>query len=152
MRSADAVIDSDGNPAAHASAYFEGGSQLPFGRHKGYALMVAVEAMGRVLAGSDDYADLDRGGPIMRHQGVTMIVARADAFRPLDEFGAGVDELMGRLRSTPAAPGCDEVLAPGDPEKRARVERSASGIPVPDDVWQALVGTADSVGENLLAQ
>ena len=39
-----------------------------------------------------------------------------------------------------------EVLVPGEAETRTRAERTANGIPLPDDTWQAIVGTARKVG------
>lgn len=141
----DAIIDSEGNPSSAPSDFFEGGAQLPFGRHKGYALMVAIEALGRILAGSDTHAVADRGGDLMRHQGVSMIVIKADAFRPLAQFTGQIDDLERSLRNVPAAPGFDRVLSPGDPEKQARRERLKDGIPIPEDVWDSLVDVATSL-------
>ena len=39
-----------------------------------------------------------------------------------------------------------EVLVPGEPEVRVRAERTANGVPLPDDTWAAIVETARSVG------
>ena len=120
---ADAIIDSEGNPSSTPSDFFEGGPHLPFGRHKGYALMVTIEALGKILAGSDTHAMADRERDLMRHQGVSMIVIKADAFRPLAQFTGQIDNLEQSLRNVPAAPGFDRVLSPGDPEKQARRKR-----------------------------
>jgi uncharacterized oxidoreductase len=47
--------------------------------------------------------------------------------------------------SRPAEPG-GEVLIPGEMEARNRAERGAKGIPLPDDTWNSIVATAQSVG------
>ena len=40
----------------------------------------------------------------------------------------------------------DQVLIPGDPERKTRAERAQNGIPLPDDTWAAIVNTAREVG------
>jgi uncharacterized oxidoreductase len=42
--------------------------------------------------------------------------------------------------------GVDQVLIPGDPERKTRAERTRNGIPLPDDTWAAIVNTAREVG------
>jgi LDH2 family malate/lactate/ureidoglycolate dehydrogenase len=54
--------------------------------------------------------------------------------------------MLGDLRAIPPAPGFDEVLAPGDPEARAREERERSGIPVAPALWQTLNELSDELG------
>ena len=141
-----ALADADGNATSDPTVLATGGGHLPFGAHKGYAIMLANELLGRVLSGSDDYAEDNRGGPVMRHQGVTIIALKADLFRPLTDFATRADEYQDRMRAVLPAPGFDEVIVPGDPEKRARAERSRDGVPVPDDVWQSLVDVAEALG------
>ena len=140
-----ALVDAEGRPTTDPEALYAGGAQLPFGEHKGYALMLAVELLGRVFTGSDAYAEANRGGNVMRHQGVTMMAFRADLFQPLADFTRTADELESRVRAVPPAPGFDEVLVPGDLETRARATRSREGIPLPDDVWESLTDVASSL-------
>ena len=127
-------------------AFEEGGAQLPFAGHKGYALNVAVEYLGRILTGSDTYAEDHRGTDVVRHHGATVLAIRADLFRPLEEFRASAAEMAERLREVAPAPGHEEVLAPGDPESRAQAERERDGIPVAGDIWESFVATAKKVG------
>jgi uncharacterized oxidoreductase len=42
--------------------------------------------------------------------------------------------------------GVDAVLIPGDPERKMRADRTANGVPLPDDTWAAIVATAREVG------
>ena len=95
------IVDKEGKPTTNAEDFFAGGGYLPFGGHKGYALMVGAELLGRVLAGSDDYAETGRGGPIMSHQGVTMIVIKSDLFQPEASCERRAEELLRRLRNAP---------------------------------------------------
>ena len=111
---------------------------VPFGGHKGFAIMMATEILGRIFAGADDYVEPDLGTPHMRHQGVVMIVLKADLFQPFDKFSERTQELAESVRAIAPAPGFDEVLVPGDPEKRARAIRSREGIPIHDDIWESI--------------
>tara|TARA_B100000686_G_scaffold249369_1_gene259369 strand:- start:229 stop:1494 length:1266 start_codon:yes stop_codon:yes gene_type:complete len=142
------IIDKDGNPTTDAQAYGEGGAHVPFAEHKGYALNVAVEYLGRILTGSDKYAEENRGTDILRHHGTTVIAIKADLFRPLEDFYKSANEMANRLRKVAPAPGHDVVMAPGDPESQTQAERERDGIPVADDVWKNVVETANKVGVN----
>lgn len=140
------IIDRDGNPTANPNDYFAGGAYLPFGGHKGYALMMAVEFFGRIFTGSDVFAEAHRGGPEMRHQGDTFVLLRADIFQPFAEYAKRADELERRVRAVPSAPGFKEVLVPGDLEFRTRPIRRRDGIPIADDIWQRVTELAASLG------
>ena len=139
------LVDGEGRPTTDPSNYPDEGGLLPFGGHKGYALMLADELLGRVLAGADAYTEPDRHGSGMRHQGVTMIVLRADLFQPLASFKQTADELTCQVTAVPPAPGFEEVLTPGMLEERAQQRRLRDGIPVPDDVWKSLSDVASSL-------
>lgn len=140
------IVDKEGNPSTDPEAFFEGGAYLPFGTHKGYAIMMATEYLGQVLTGSQKYADPDRGGDILRHQGVTMMVFRADLFQPLADFTERAGVLNSKIRAIAPAPGFDEVLVPGDPESRTRAARRKDGIPIEDPIWDGIVETAKGLG------
>jgi len=47
------IVDKAGNPSTNAEDFFDGGGYLPFGGHKGYALMVGAEFLGRIFSGSE---------------------------------------------------------------------------------------------------
>ena len=132
------IVDKYGNPSTKASDFFDGGAHVPFGGHKGYALMMAAEFLGRVFSGSDSYAEAGRGGPIMSHQGVTMIVFKAGLFQASEDYTRRADEMFHRIRAVPPAPGFKEVLVPGDPEVNTRAIREKAGIPIPEEVWEQI--------------
>ena len=139
------LVDREGKPTTDPSGWPEEGGLLPFGAHKGYAIMLANEFLGRVLSGADAFAELHRGGPVLRHQGVTLVVLKADLFQPFAEFASRAYELQRRMRAVPPAAGFEEVLVPGDLENRARVTRKRDGIPIADDVWSSLTDLAVSL-------
>jgi uncharacterized oxidoreductase len=51
-----------------------------------------------------------------------------------------------RLKATPRAPGCAEILLPGEPEWRCKMERERTGIPLPEKTWARIAETAASLG------
>ena len=95
---AGTVIDKDGYPTTNPTAVQDGGFLLPFGGHKGFALMMAVEFLGQVLVGSDTVEDEGMGTPAMIRQGVTIIAIRADVFRPADDFTRRAGEILREVR------------------------------------------------------
>jgi hydroxycarboxylate dehydrogenase B len=136
------IVDKAGNPSTNAADFFDGGAYLPFGGHKGYALMVGAEFLGRIFTGSDTYTEKGRGGSYMSHQGATMVLFRADLFQSREDCNVRANELLRRIRSVPPAPGFTEVMAPGDPEQRTRTARERDGIPLPEELWKELVSLA----------
>ena len=50
------------------------------------------------------------------------------------------------MKTTPTAPGYDEVLVAGDPEWRIEAERSKNGIPIAEGNWDSLCKAAARVG------
>ena len=140
------IVDKDGNPTRNADDVLEGGGQLPFGEHKGYALLMTTEWLARVFTGTSRFAQGNLGGLYFSRSGATMMVFRADLFQPFADYAERADRLEGRVRAVPPAPGFEEVLIPGDPELRTRSDRMRQGIPIPDELWQELVELADSLG------
>lgn len=135
-------VDKDGNPTTDPNKIISGGALLPFGGHKGYSIMVAVEILTRILMGADSYSENGRGGSVYGHQGVFLLLIKPDIFRSIDSFFTDVKELINQLHAVKPAPGFSEVLVPGDPEQRKRKERRKNGIPIPDDVWNSLLEIA----------
>jgi LDH2 family malate/lactate/ureidoglycolate dehydrogenase len=108
--------------------FYEGGSLLPFGRHKGYALGLAVA----LLSGLSGEFDAERG----TMEGAFLQAVNISAFLPLDRYQRAVRAALDGVKATQPVPGIDHVLAPGDPEQRARARRLAEGIDLPDRTYQ----------------
>ncbi len=145
------VIDSDGNPSTDPNVLDNGGAMLPFGTYKGFALMMVVEYLARIISGSDDHIDPNFGDDMFRHQGVTMIVIRADLFRSMESYADAALDMSQQVRAVPPAPGFDKVRMPGDPEADARIESESEGICIADDIWQLLADHAVTVGVDVNA-
>ena len=140
------IVDKDGQPTTDPKEFFAGGGHVPFGSHKGWALMIASEFMSQVLTGSEKYADDRHGGDILRYQATTMVVFKADLFQTMDEYCSRAEEVAQRARQIKPARGFDKVMVPGDKETETRDTRAQQGIPIPDDTWQSIAETAKSLG------
>jgi hydroxycarboxylate dehydrogenase B len=154
------AIDKDGRPTTDPHALSQGGALLPFGGHKGYALSVMAtllsnalvrgeeEAVGRSGPGGAGGAG-GAGGPGSRGEGARVFFCAIDA----GVFGPGAPAaaatVFDRVRSVPPAEGFQEVLIPGEPERRSAARRRAEGIPVAEDTWNAVTATARELGVSL---
>jgi LDH2 family malate/lactate/ureidoglycolate dehydrogenase len=156
----DTIIDKEGRPTTDPADFINGGALLPFGGHKGYALMVAADILGRLVSGAPAFADApgshtvtgaDGRTTTRSSPGLNVIVLKADLFQAYEQYAHRADELEQRIRAVPPAPGFTEVLVPGDPEARARVIRQREGIPIAEDVWQSLATVAESLGISVTA-
>ncbi|MGH7186856.1 MAG: Ldh family oxidoreductase, partial [Pseudomonadota bacterium] len=138
-----ALIDKHGHPSVNPADYFEGGVLLPFGEHKGYALSLLIA----LLTGLSGHFDMQRATV----SGVFMQAITISAFAPLEAYQRGVRAVLNAVKSTPPAPGFSEVLAPGEPEYRARVDRLAHGIELPATTYREIEQCALKLGVSLTA-
>lgn len=136
------LLDRDGNPTTDPADYNRGGILLPFGTYKGYSMSLMIEIIAALLA---DFAptsssEFRQGNPTV------MIAVDIEAFTPRERFERLAREVMDRVKNVKPADGFDEVLLPGELEARAVAERTRSGIPLPDSVWQQLTALAQELG------
>lgn len=130
------AVDAEGvmttDPFAAVALMPLGGERTTSGQ-KGYGLALLVEMLCSQLSGSlwsRDVAysrgETDRPADTSH----AFIAINIEAFRPLDEYNASVDSMLGDLRAAPPAAGHDRVMVPGDPELIARADRLERGIPL----------------------
>ncbi len=109
------------------------GGSRDLGSHKGYGLGVLVDILSGVLGGAV-YGDvLDRKG--LRGQQLTntghcFAAIDIKRFRPVEEFAADMDDMLGTLQDMPTADGHERVYTAGQPEAETERHRRATGIPV----------------------
>jgi len=144
------IVDHEGNPITDPATFYgtPPGAILPLGGivgHKGTGLAMITELLGGALSGAGcNGQQITETG-----NGVFFQVINIADFLPVDEFIATTQELIAWVKSSRARPVVSEVLIPGEPEYRASVERRATGIPVPDSVWEEIVQTAGELGLDL---
>lgn len=140
------IIDKQGRPSTDPHDYYDHGALLPFGAHKGFGIMVAIEILSRIMAGADDFSDTPHGGTYFRHAGLTLVAIKSDVFSSEKDVANRTGELVQRIRAVPPAPDFAEVMAPGDYEHRTRAKRIKEGIDIPESTWNDVVETATSLG------
>jgi uncharacterized oxidoreductase len=138
------IVDSAGMPTNDPADFYgpPPGAILPFGGSKGYrgfALSVLVEVLGGIMSGSST---------IMKQpgNGLGFIVVDISAFMPLNDFESLVQEMREYIKSSPLAPGHDEVMLPGEPDYRTMRSRLRDGIPIDENTWEQIVAAATRVG------
>jgi LDH2 family malate/lactate/ureidoglycolate dehydrogenase len=109
------------------------GSERETSGQKGYGLALLVEMLCSQLSGSlwskeVVYSRGDTTRPADTSH--AFIAIDITAFRPLDEYAASVDAMLGQLRGMEPAEGYERVFVPGDPEAIARADRLERGIPL----------------------
>ncbi len=144
------LVDAAGNPTTDPAVYVGDppGALVPFGGpvgHKGSGLAFVLD----ILSGALSPAGCSRENPPVSGNALFVQAIRIEAFRPLDAFREEVGRLIDYVKSTPPAPGFDEVLVPGERSHRTRQERLAVGIPLEDRSWERIRGVADRLGVGL---
>ncbi len=131
-------VDERGEPTTDAAAVR---SAVPLGGYKGYVLAVMVEILCGVLAGAGvrhGVGGLYDGGREPQDVGHFHLALDPERTVGRDRFADVLGGMLDELRASPVAPGSDEVLAPGDPETRARAARERSGVPIEPALWARL--------------
>jgi len=134
-----------------------GGGLLPLGGegellsgHKGYGLALLVDVMCAVLSGAACadmvYPKTPDGKPLPANIGHFFGAWRVDAFRPVEEFKAGMDDLARRLKEAPKAEGAARIYVHGEKEYEEAERRSRDGIPLNPKVAADLRGIGEEVG------
>jgi len=126
------LLDKHGKPSTNPVDLYEGGAILPTGGthgYKGYLMAFMVEVLAGLLTGGG-FVGKDKDP---RFDNCTfMICIDVARFRTLGDFTRELDELIDYLKATPSRPG-EEVLYPGEVEKRMEAERRRTGIPLAEE-------------------
>jgi LDH2 family malate/lactate/ureidoglycolate dehydrogenase len=115
-----AIVDKHGAPTVDPQAFFDGGALGIFGGHKGYALSLVTCVLAQL---NGEYDEDGR-----RVHGVYMQAINIGAFQPLETYQRHVRSLMDDMKASDTAPDVDEVLAPGDTERRSRDRQLRDGV------------------------
>jgi L-2-hydroxycarboxylate dehydrogenase (NAD+) len=109
-----------------------GGAGELMGGHKGYGLAMLVDILCGVLPGAGYantiYPRSPEGEPLPANVGHFFGALRVDAFRPLDEFKATMDDLIQRLKNTPKADGHERIYIHGEKEFEIEQECEVNGV------------------------
>jgi len=119
------IMDRDGRPSTTPADLFDGGSVLPFGDHRGYALSFMIDVLAGALTGGGCSAQ-DRH-PRMNNMASVFIDPGSVAGA---SFGGDIEAFSRWMLDAPPAEKGGEILLPGDIERRVAARRRAEGIPL----------------------
>ncbi|MFQ5773336.1 MAG: malate/lactate/ureidoglycolate dehydrogenase [Kiloniellaceae bacterium] len=121
---------------------FGSGAIRAMGEHKGSGLSFMIELLAGALTGSGCAGPGER--PLVN--GMLSLYLAPEVFDADNGFAAEIRRYVDFFKSAKAAAPDGEVLVPGEPERRTREARLARGIPLPEDTWQEILGSARKVG------
>ena len=118
-----------------------GGGLLPLGGegelfrgYKGYGLSLLVDILSGVLPGAGYantiYPKTPDGKPLPANVGHFFGAIQVDAFRPLEEFKATMDDIIRRLKDSAKAEGAERIYVHGEKEFEEEERRRREGIPL----------------------
>jgi LDH2 family malate/lactate/ureidoglycolate dehydrogenase len=121
---------------------------LPMAEHKGYAIAVAVDVLSGVLTGSGFLSAVHSPYKTAEKSncGHLALALNIEAFRPLAEFNARMEQYIEELKSVPLAKGFDEVFYPGKIEVRNDARLRGEGLLLPEDTLADLRRIAQETG------
>jgi hydroxycarboxylate dehydrogenase B len=150
----DALVTADGaltgDPKALYGAYGPGparnhkqgtGALRAFGEHKGSGLALMCELLGGAMTGNG------ASKPDVRwSQGMFSIYIDSRVVDPEAMLPDEMSRFLHDVKSTRPIDADKPVQLPGEPETRMRADRTAHGIPLTDDTFNALIATAREAG------
>ncbi len=125
------------------------GSLLAFGGNKGFALLVALEAMTGVLAGgafADQVSSKEAAPNTPEGTAHTMIAIDIGTAIGEAEYVRRLDEMLGRLCGLPTAEDAEKIRYPGERRWQLRRERLRDEIPLSKSDLEELLGAAKEAG------
>lgn len=142
------LLDSNGQPTNDPHSLYADppGTIRPMGgdqAYKGFGLALMIEVFAGALS----------GGVCVREKPINQLgncvylqLIDPAQLGGADHFRREVADLTSFVRSCPTVDGVSEIQLPGDPERRLRKERLATGITLDDGNWAQLVKLAEQLG------
>ncbi|UCF97496.1 MAG: Ldh family oxidoreductase [Spirochaetaceae bacterium] len=133
--------DKNGVETNDPAAVLDMGMLIPAGVHKGYGLAVMIDILAGVLTGSafgkdvghlyKDLKDKQRTGHFLMAIDIDHFIDRKSFFNRLETF-------IESIKSSPRAPGVEELLLPGERSDRRRQGTLQAGVALPGGIVQQL--------------
>jgi uncharacterized oxidoreductase len=139
------LIDPEGQSTTDPTGFIQDhtGALVTFGRHKGSGMAVLCEIMAAAVGGGQRVDQPVKGGILN-----SMLATVIDLSKLGDPaaIAEAVEATKAHIRSSRVTPGFDEILLPGEPERRSAEARRRDGIPVDDTTWRDIRAAAATLG------
>jgi LDH2 family malate/lactate/ureidoglycolate dehydrogenase len=126
------ALDAQGRQTTDPHAALDCGTVQPIGGPKGSALAMLMDVMGGVISGAafggdvrNHFEDYDKP----QNVGHFIMAMKPDLFVSRDDYGRRMDTLVRRVHACPTAEGFDEVIMPGERERRLEARHRRTGVP-----------------------
>lgn len=125
------AYDGEGNSVTNPD---DARSLEPAGDYKGFGLGMMVDIFCGILANGlispDVLAMYNTPLDEARKVSHFFMVIDPTKFLSLEDFKTNMQNMVDRIRQMPTLEGVEQVMVPGDPEKKTKAERLESGIPI----------------------
>ncbi len=141
------IIDAQGQPTQDPRVFYADppGSILSIAGHKGYGLGVITELLAGALTGGGA-SNPALAGQVLNN--MLSIYLRPEAFGDDTAFKKEVERFVDWVKSAERIHPDQDILMPGEIEHRTRARRLRDGLEIDGATWDALAGTAHSLGLN----
>jgi uncharacterized oxidoreductase len=143
----DSLLDPAGRPTRDPAVMFREpqGALIPMGEHKGSGLAILCELLaGALIGGRTIQPAHPREGGIINN--MLSVIIDPDVFGSRSALSEETRALLAYVKSARPRDGFDEVLVPGEPERRRRALRLAHGIEMDERTWAEIVAAANTLG------
>jgi LDH2 family malate/lactate/ureidoglycolate dehydrogenase len=126
------ALDKDGRATTDPNAALDGGVMQPIGGPKGSGLSMMMDVLCGVITGAacagevgNQFKDYDRPQDV----GHFLLAMKPDLFVSRQEYLSRMDKLARNVHGCRRAEGFDEILMPGERERRLEAEYRRVGVP-----------------------
>lgn len=141
------VLDTSGRPTVDPGVMFQQprGALVAMGEHKGSGLAILCELLAGALCGGwTIQPEHPRAGGIINN--MLSVIIDPDALGDRQQLRHEAGALIDWVKASPARDGFEEVLVPGEPERRRRALRLAEGIEIDERSWTDIRLAASAAG------
>ena len=141
------LLDAEGRPTRDAGVMFREprGALIGMGLHKGAGLAILCELLAGALTGgrTAQPEHPQMGGTI---NNMLSVIIDPDAFGERGALRREIEALIAWVKASPPREGFEEILVPGEPERRRRAALLASGLDVDPTSWAEILEAARAAG------
>jgi uncharacterized oxidoreductase len=139
------IIDAEGQPTTDPKVFYANppGAILPIAGHKGYGLAFLCEVLAGALTGGGCSNPRNADRVI---NGMLSIFLSPSFFQSDTVFAAEMERFIAWVKSSATATPDGEILLPGEPEERTKMQRLRDGIDIDPTTLSQLGATAQSLG------
>ena len=139
------IIDSKGEPTTDPKIFYASppGAILSIAGHKGYGLGIIAEVLAGALTGGGCSNPANAG---RLANGMLSIILDQRVFQADDAFAAEIARFITWVKSAQTTTPNGDILMPGEPEARNRVQRIRDGIELDETTWGQLTAVGNSLG------